>query len=74
MNDRQTLLREVFARHSTPFAYGGAECVALARDAFETLTGRKLELHAEALWGSAQHVGVLDLRRSKRRVVDALQA
>ena len=44
MTPRQALLREVFARHSTPFAYGGAECVALARDAYETLTGRALAL------------------------------
>lgn len=48
---RQSQLREVFARHSGPFAYGGADCVSLARDALETLTGRRLELpvwHDEA--------------------------
>lgn len=46
MTPRQTLLREVFARHSGPFAYGGADCVSMARDAIETVTGRRLELPA----------------------------
>lgn len=51
MDARQSLLREVFARHSGPFAYGRADCVSLARDALETLTGRRLDLpvwHDEA--------------------------
>ena len=51
MDTRQSQLREVFARHSTPFAYGGADCVTMARDAMETLTGRPLNLpvwHDEA--------------------------
>lgn len=56
MDARQALLREVFARHSTPFGYGGADCVSFARDAFETLTGRRLEVPQWADEASAQAV------------------
>ncbi len=48
---RQSQLREVFARHSGPFAYGTDDCVSLARDAVHALTGRTLDLptwHDEA--------------------------
>ncbi len=44
MDARQALLREVFARHSGPFAYGGADCASFARDVVETLNGRRLAL------------------------------
>ena len=41
---RQAQLREVFSRHSGPFRYGTDDCVCLARDALEALTGRVLDL------------------------------
>lgn len=44
MNARQAQLREVFARHSGPFAYGASDCVSLARDALEAITGRSLDV------------------------------
>jgi len=51
LTTRQTLLREVFARHSGAFAWGGNDCASMARDALQTITGRSLEVphwHDEA--------------------------
>lgn len=49
ITDAQRRLRDVFNAHSGAFEYGAHDCVALARDAVEAVSGKRLRIGA---WSS----------------------